>query len=135
MILALFTASTVSAVNVPETAYGHIVRAESQMAVAREVAPTSDTEAAVRLYFQDIPVMIKVAKCESGYVHQLADGSILHGRVDSADTGVMQINLRYHGAAAAAMKLDLDNLHDNMAYARHLYETQGTRPWSASMSC
>jgi len=122
-------------VNVPETAYGSIVRAESEMAVVREVAPTSDTEAIVRSYFKDIPVMIQVARCESGYRHQLADGSILRGRVDSADTGVMQINKRYHEAAATAMNLDLDNLYDNMAYARHLYETQGSRPWSASMPC
>jgi hypothetical protein len=96
---------------------------------------TGETEAAVRAYFKDIPVMIQVARCESHFQHTLADGSILHGRVDPADTGVMQINKRFHQAKASAMGLDLDNLHDNMVYARHLYETQGTQPWTASASC
>jgi len=27
------------------------------------------------------------------------------------------------------------DIHGNMAYARHLYETQGTRPWNASAPC
>jgi predicted LPLAT superfamily acyltransferase len=96
---------------------------------------TSETEAAVRAYFKDIPVMIQIARCESHFQHTLADGSILHGRVDPADTGVMQINKRFHQAKAAAMGLDLDDLHGNMVYARHLYETQGTAPWTASAYC
>ncbi len=94
-----------------------------------------NTEAIVRSYFKDIPVMVQIARCESTFQHTLADGSVLKGRVDSADTGVMQINKRYHGAAAAAMGLNLDDIYHNMAYARHLYETQGTRPWSASAPC
>lgn len=132
MILALFTAATVSAVNVEETAYGHIVSTEADTAVAVEPV---DTETAVRSYFADIPVMIEVARCESTFRHELTDGSILQGRVDPADTGVMQINKRYHEATATAMTLDLDDLYDNMAYARYLYEKQGTQPWSASMPC
>ena len=97
--------------------------------------PTSDTESIVRNYFKDIPVMIGVARCESGFRHTLSDGSVLHGRTDSADTGVMQINKRYHQVSAAAMNLNLDNIYDNMAYARHLYETQGMRPWASSAYC
>lgn len=135
MILALFTASTVSTVTLPETAYGRIAMNEQGTELVQEIDSTNNTEAIVRSYFRDIPVMAEVARCESAFRHELKDGSILQGRVDPADTGVMQINKRYHQAAAAAMNLDLENLYDNMAYARHLYETQGTRPWSASMSC
>jgi len=94
-----------------------------------------DTEAAVRAYFSDIPVMVQVARCESTFRHTLADGSVLRGLVDNRDIGVMQINTGYHGDAATAMGLDLTNLQDNMAYARHLYETQGVQPWSASRAC
>ncbi|MFW6209898.1 MAG: hypothetical protein ACOC4E_00200, partial [Patescibacteria group bacterium] len=57
------------------------------------------------------------------------------GRVDPADTGVMQINKRYHLKTATAMELNLHDIYHNMAYARHLYEEQGTQPWSASMPC
>jgi hypothetical protein len=95
----------------------------------------SNTEAIVREYFSDVPVMAEIARCESGFRHTLSDGSVLTGRVDSADTGVMQINKRYHQATAHAMDLNLENIYDNMAYARHLYETQGLRPWNSSARC
>ncbi len=95
----------------------------------------SNTEEIVRAYFHDIPVMAEIARCESTFRHELKDGSILKGRVDPADTGVMQINKRYHNQKAAAMDLNLDDIYDNMAYARFLYETQGTRPWNASAVC
>jgi hypothetical protein len=79
--------------------------------------------------------MIQVARCESTFRHTLPDGSVLTGKVDSDDTGVMQINRRYHGKEAAKLELDIDDLYGNMAYARHLYEKEGTRPWSASAPC
>lgn len=154
MILALFTGAAVSATAVPETAYGHIATTEqvtpAEVAdvkpltsaqyvhttyVAAKQTPLSNTESIVRDYFSDIPVMAEVARCESGFRHTLSDGSVLQGRVDSADTGVMQINKRYHQATANAMDLNLDNIYDNMAYARHLYETQGIQPWRASAYC
>jgi hypothetical protein len=145
--------------DVPEMAYGHI--AITDKVVAEELASelpqvpntaTKDgnsertaahppvkhsgyTEAAVREYFNDIPMMIEVAFCESTFRHTLADGSVLRGRVDPADTGVMQINKRYHLDAANAMNLNLDNLYDNMTYARYLYEKQGLQPWNASAPC
>ncbi|KKT78998.1 MAG: hypothetical protein UW75_C0029G0007 [Parcubacteria group bacterium GW2011_GWF2_44_8] len=117
-----------------ETSYGQIV---STGAVVENTVAVSinDTEQIVRSYFEDIPVMVQVARCESTFRHTLADGSVLKGVVDPADTGVMQINKRYHEKAAAAMRLDLEDIYDNMAYARHLYETQGTQPWSASAPC
>lgn len=93
------------------------------------------TEAKVREYFSDIPVLIQVARCESQFRHTLEDGSVLRGKVDSRDTGVMQINAGYHAARALKLGLNLENLNDNMAYARYLYKQQGTKPWSASASC
>ena len=120
------------AVPVTDTAYGNIATNEASVA---EKVVMNDTEAAVRSYFSDIPVMIQIARCESTFRHTLADGSVLKGEVDSADTGVMQINMRYHGETAEKLNLDLLDLHDNMAYARDLYERQGKRPWSASAPC
>jgi len=94
-----------------------------------------NTEIIVREYFKDIPIMIQVARCESTFRHTLADGTVLRGFIDNDDTGVMQINKRYHLATAIAMGLDLENIYDNMAYARYLYERQGTQPWNASRPC
>lgn len=79
--------------------------------------------------------MIQIARCESQFRHTLEDGSVLRGRVDSRDVGVMQINTFYHGAQAEKLGLDLMDVYDNMAYARDLYNRQGTKPWSASAAC
>lgn len=123
---------------VPQSSYGHIgqaqvVEAEIVLATRRDYG--SQTEALVREYFSDIPVMAEVARCESTFRHTLADGSVLRGVVDNRDTGVMQINTYYHGATAKAMGLDLTDFYQNMAYARNLYERRGTQPWSASRPC
>lgn len=120
-------------VPVADAAYGHIANVEAESTEERLVG--ADTETAVRSYFSDIPVMIQIARCESTFRHTLADGSILRGIVDSADTGVMQINKRYHAVTAKKLGFDLDDIYGNMAYARYLYEKQGTQPWSASSPC
>ena len=119
-----------------DTSYGQIATIGGNTETVEEVASIKmSTEAKVREYFSDIPVLIQVARCESTFRHTLADGSVLKGKVDSRDTGVMQINTYYHGTEAAKLGLDLTVLEDNMAYARNLYERQGTQPWSASAPC
>lgn len=96
----------------------------------------ADVEAYVRSYFADIPVLIEVARCESHFRQvDAATGMTLRGVVNSSDVGVMQINTYYHGTKADELDLDLHALEDNLAYARHLYERQGTKPWNASRAC
>ncbi len=119
-----------------ETAYGYITTEVDSYTERRLAAGDHEqTEELVRTYFRDIPVMIQVARCESTFRHTLADGSVLQGRVDNDDTGVMQINKRYHQATAEKLGLNLNDIYDNMEYARYLYEKQGTQPWSASSPC
>ena len=134
-MLALLSFSAASAVEVPETAYGHIAMAEVSEVAIEQTERLDTSESVVRSYFRDLPVMIEIARCESTFRHELADGSVLKGKIDPADTGVMQINKRYHQAQATAMDLNLEDIYHNMAYARYLYETQGTQPWSASAPC
>jgi len=114
------------------TAFGQIKTTQTQAVATISYA---DTEAAVRSYFEDIPVMIQVARCESTFRHALADGSVLTGFVDNRDTGVMQINTFYHQAVADELGFNLLDLNDNMAYARYLYEREGVQPWNASRPC
>lgn len=133
MLTAVITVSGATTFNTAQIAYGQIT---DDAAKAEKVAISeSGTESIVREYFKDVPILIQVARCESHFRHTLSDGSILSGRVDNADTGVMQINKRYHSDTAKALGLDLNNLYDNMAYARYLYEKQGTQPWNASKAC
>ncbi len=112
-----------------ENAYGVILDDNNETQVV------ASTESIVREYFSDIPVMIQVARCESQFRQTREDGTVLRGRVDPRDTGVMQINTYYHGNRAAKLGLDLEDIYDNLAYARDLYERQGTQPWSASAPC
>lgn len=137
MITALIAFSgTGVAVGAEPAAYGTIETQTSQtIEKTSTIASAGSVEQTVREYFHDIPVMIEVARCESTFRHNLADGSVLRGAVDGADTGVMQINKRYHEDRAQELRLNLDVLTDNLAYARYLYEKQGTQPWNASAPC
>ncbi len=96
---------------------------------------TTATEERVREYFQDIPVMIDVAFCESRFVQLNPDGSALRGRANPDDVGVMQINEHYHLATAQKLGMNLNTLEGNLAYGRYLYETFGTDPWVHSAPC
>lgn len=93
------------------------------------------TREIVEDYFSDAPVMIEVAYCESRFRQFDEYGNPLRGRVNAADVGVMQINEKYHGATAARLGHNLSSLDGNLAYARYLYETQGTKPWVHSSPC
>ena len=93
------------------------------------------TEQIVTEYFKDDPILAKVAFCESTFTHYTENGSVLRGKVDNRDVGVMQINTYYHGDTAERMGIDLMTLEGNLAYAKNLYERQGLQPWSASSKC
>jgi hypothetical protein len=95
-----------------------------------------DVGVVVREYFKDIPIMAEVAWCESRLTHiDPHTGEVMRGMANPSDIGVMQINEYYHGDTAEALGLDIMVLEDNLAYARNLYEREGTQPWSASRPC
>lgn len=101
----------------------------------KEVEDMISTEKYVREYFKDIPIMIQVARCESTFRHLDDDGEIHRGRVNNSDVGVMQINEYYHLDTAEKKNLDIYTLDGNLAYARDLYEREGTQPWISSKPC
>ncbi|MDP2651234.1 MAG: hypothetical protein Q8O98_01435 [bacterium] len=104
---------------------------------SRDYLPITDSKNVKQFitdYFADIPIMAKVAACESRNRHYVA-GQILKGKQNTYDRGVMQINILYHGKTAEELKLDLHNIDDNVAYARYLYEKQGVKPWMSSSKC
>ncbi|HEY9586149.1 MAG TPA: hypothetical protein VJJ27_00720 [Candidatus Paceibacterota bacterium] len=85
-------------------------------------------------YFADIPILIKVAQCESRFRQYDAKGEVFRGVVP-ADVGVMQINERYWGDTADKLGIDLHTTQGNMIYARYLYQREGLRPWMSSSYC
>jgi hypothetical protein len=97
--------------------------------------PNTNVEAAVRAYFADIPVMIKVAKCESEYRQFNSSGSALHGGTGDAMVGVFQIYKTVHEKFASSLGMDIHTLEGNLAYARYIYDREGTVPWNSSAPC
>lgn len=89
----------------------------------------------VREYFKDYPVLAEIAKCESTFRHFKANGDVVRGKVNKSDVGVMQINEYYHDEKAVELGFDLHTLEGNVAYAKYLYEKEGTRPWNSSSKC
>lgn len=88
----------------------------------------------INTVFGDNPIMVRIAKCESTLMHE-KNGDVVRGKVDPDDTGLMQINKRYHGAEAEKLGLDLEDIQDNLAYAKHLFNREGTTPWNSSRKC
>ncbi len=95
----------------------------------------SGVSSSLKEYFKDAPIMAKVAFCESTHTQFVAPGVVHRGVVNSKDVGIFQINERYHLNTSKKMGIDIYSIEGNMEYARHLYETQGLQPWSASKPC
>jgi hypothetical protein len=80
-----------------------------------------------------------ILSCESGGGGKPkqfnSDGTVLRGRVNRSDVGAAQINEYYHLQASKRLGYDIYTLEGNIAYAKYLYDTQGTQPWSASKPC
>lgn len=89
----------------------------------------------IQEYFKETPVLAKIAVCESTLRQVDASGQVLRGKVNPDDVGLMQINEFYHGDKAQELGMDLETIDGNLAYAKYLYEKEGTAPWSASAKC
>jgi hypothetical protein len=91
--------------------------------------PTAvEVENRVREYFADIPIMIEIAKCESGLHQYNDDGSLVAG-YQGLYIGIFQIDKNIHGEYAKSLGMDIETVEGNMAYARRLYEARGSKPW------
>ena len=103
----------------------------TQEAEARE----KSTEEIVREYFNDIPILIDVAFCESSFRQFDNGGNVLRGMINPEDIGILQINEYWHLEDSKAMGWDIYTLEGNLAYARYLYSIQGLGPWGWSKDC
>lgn len=119
-------------ITLPEIAQEQAQVLEQKKNVVKTPAEVQET---VEEYFHDIPIMTRVAFCESSYRQHDKNGKVLRGKVDNRDVGVMQINEGYHLTRAKDLGLDIHSIEDNMRYARYLYNDQGLRPWKSSAPC
>ncbi len=88
----------------------------------------------VKEYFADEPIMYAIAGCESQFHQYDTDGSILRNAHSSA-LGLFQIMESTHEETAAQLGIDIYTIQGNSAYAKYLYDHEGTAPWNSSKAC
>ena len=110
---------------------GNSVNTQNQTPIVNPVT----LENYVKEYFIETPILAEIARCESGYRQVGSNGTVLRGKVESSDVGLMQVNEFYHGEKAVDLGFDLTTVNGNLAYAKYLYEKEGTTPWNASAKC
>ncbi len=126
------SALTMSSSTIPTNVAPGIAKEETVVADA----PSQKTaKERVAEYFKDNPIMVKISWCESRFRQYDKDGNLFRGIVNDRDIGVMQINTDYHSKTAERMGIDLTTIDGNMAYAKYLYDKQGTAPWNSSSPC
>jgi hypothetical protein len=106
-----------------------------EFALAQLQMPVMDTvniEQLVRTQFADAPLMIEIAKCESGYRQYRNDGSILRGGTGGRYIGVFQIS-EGHTQRAKDLGYDILTAEGNIGFARFMYNEQGTSPWASCL--
>lgn len=98
-------------------------------------AKQKTVEEYIDIIFSDTPELKEIAWCESRNRHFDTNGNVIRGEENSFDVGAMQINEHYHLKESKKLGLDIYTIEGNLAYAKHLYKTQGAQPWSASEAC
>jgi hypothetical protein len=109
--------------------------ASSTIPAPVHIPTLAESEATVRAYFSDIPVMIAVAKCESSFREFNDNGTVMHGGYGNSMVGIYQIDPSVHRAKALSLGFNIDTIDGNIGYARYLYNHLGTTPWLSSFSC
>ncbi len=131
---AIFLLSTFYGAPAADMAAGSLFTTEAEVQASLADQPLT-LEQYVREYFKDTPIMAEIARCESRFRHLGKSGKVLRGEITAEDLGVMQINEFYHEDTAKVLGFDLHTLDGNLAYAKWLYNEEGTSPWFASSKC
>ena len=109
---------------------------ETKVTKTAKIDRNAEIESKVRLYFADMPIMAEIAKCESQFRQFAPNGDgVFRGKINNQDVGVAQINEYYHAKRAKKLGYDIYTVEGNMAYARLLYQEEGTDPWISSSPC
>jgi hypothetical protein len=109
-----------------------LVSEVTPIAASVDVYSTSSIKQYIRNAFPNAPVMSDIASCESRFRQFNLDGSVYRGRANPHDIGLLQINETYHLEEATKLGMDIYTLDGNVAFAKVLYERNGTRDWNWS---
>lgn len=78
---------------------------------------------------------LAIAQCEGEFKQFNKDGTILRGRINPHDIGIMQINSDHHEDTYLSMKIDVFTPRGNIEYGKVLFDQSGMAPWEASRPC
>jgi hypothetical protein len=94
----------------------------------------ADKEVVVKetIKFEDIPMLVKICKAESGGKQFNSNGDVLRGKVTPSDIGYCQISEVYNNDLARKLGYDIYTEQGNKDFAVYLYFTRGVQPWMAS---
>lgn len=109
-----------------------------EIASTTEIRTLTDAkliEEIVRKEYADKPILVEIARCESRFRQYDTNGTVIRGKVDPRDIGVMQINEYYNGDTAKKLGFDIYSIDGNLEFAAYLYAKRGTSPWQASAKC
>jgi hypothetical protein len=112
-----------------------VAQASTASSSSSTVHNAAIVEAKVREVFADTPAMIEIARCESKFRQFTDSGNPLRGGAGGQMVGVFQFFESVHASAAKNLGFDLTTLEGNLAYAKHVHDTQGTSPWNSARSC
>lgn len=131
ILLPSITLASVHSTTVYTTVDEETPRAEKIVLIREHVEWTPErVQQEILKVFPDAPIMVQVAKCESGFKPEAHNPTN-----NSHDKGIFQISTKYHGAKLEALGLDPYDVRDNLAYARMLYDQSGLKPWDWSKPC
>ncbi len=117
------------------SAFGSTAAATSTTPAPVSQPAAQTVQQQVAAYFADIPIMVDISRCESHFRQYDASGDVFRGEQNNQDVGVMQINEHYHLDTSKKIGDNIYTTAGNLAYARFLYEQEGTAPWSSSQPC
>ena len=133
---SMFMIGTVhAAVDAASTTNATTTQTGPEKVESKPVHDPAAVEKRVREFFGDIPVMVEIARCESKFRQYADSGNVLRGGLGNAMLGVFQFNGPIHVGEALRLGFDVETLEGNIAYARHLYNLEGTDPWRSSYAC
>lgn len=102
---------------------------------------TTYTYQKVKAKIELIKNLIPICACESTGnknskpVQFGKNGKALKGKVNPADTGMCQINIKIHAKELTKLGLDASKESDNITFANWLYTNEGSTPWDWSKDC
>jgi hypothetical protein len=129
LVTSLYGGTSATTTYIASTTEATPVVIKTDMTVSKNI------EKLVRTTYADEPILIEIARCESTFRQFDATGSILRGKVNSKDVGIMQINEKYHAEDATKLGFNIYTPEGNLAFGRYLYNKYGSSPWISSSPC